>query len=234
MKIIIRQKGGPTSGNYGHAGRPGLVGGSASSSVITITSIDPLNGRDSGQRLSPNEEHIINTTVSEVLKISGMQASALPTIVLANNIGGHGRSSNLRGKTYIFIDVNSIHKSFTDGTISKMSDNDYKDWYYGIDKNQSSYLAHVVAHELGHAYMKGKSQMSADLRPIPGGSKGRVELSSFVNGWNTFFGANKSLMSGYSRYYVKADEGFADAFANYTTGLALPALVRTWLQNNIG
>lgn len=30
MKIIVAVKGGPTSGNYGHVGRPGLVGGSGS------------------------------------------------------------------------------------------------------------------------------------------------------------------------------------------------------------
>lgn len=35
MKIIIRTKGGPTSGNFNHAGRPGMTGGSAPSGGAT-------------------------------------------------------------------------------------------------------------------------------------------------------------------------------------------------------
>ena len=30
MRMVIRYKGGPGSGNFGHTGRPGKVGGSAS------------------------------------------------------------------------------------------------------------------------------------------------------------------------------------------------------------
>lgn len=35
MRIIVAVKGGPGSGNFGHAGRPGLVGGSATDGITT-------------------------------------------------------------------------------------------------------------------------------------------------------------------------------------------------------
>jgi hypothetical protein len=37
MKLIIRHKGGPGSGFYGHVGRPGQVGGSQASNTQTYT-----------------------------------------------------------------------------------------------------------------------------------------------------------------------------------------------------
>ena len=41
MKIIIKVKGGPGSGNYGHAGIPGSVGGSAPTSSVTLSRSTP-------------------------------------------------------------------------------------------------------------------------------------------------------------------------------------------------
>ena len=41
MKIIVKVKGGPHSGNFGHAGIPGSVGGSAPTSSVTLSRSTP-------------------------------------------------------------------------------------------------------------------------------------------------------------------------------------------------
>ena len=66
MKIILRLKGSSSSGNYGHAGRPGEVGGSAGNMISVSGDADWMSTRESfKQAISKNLAPGLKLTVGK-------------------------------------------------------------------------------------------------------------------------------------------------------------------------
>ena len=86
MELVIRLKGGPGSGNFGHAGRPGEVGGSTSSSELDmgverslIISMEPYAFSSRRQKLLLSGLH---DELPRALKAAGIEESDIQDIHL--------------------------------------------------------------------------------------------------------------------------------------------------------
>jgi len=98
MELVIRLKGGPGSGNFGHAGRPGEVGGSTSSSELDmgverslIISMEPYAFSSRRQKLLLSGLH---DELPRALKAAGIEESDIQDIHLFGSFVTNKESPN--------------------------------------------------------------------------------------------------------------------------------------------
>lgn len=221
----IITKGGAGSGNHGHSGRPGKVGGSASA---RITFTDPVNGKTKQYDLSDGERQAIQNGVDNINSIISMD----PDIVMTDDgPRGHvfGHHSRIKGKNYIFVNLPAI-RDYDD----KKHTYTAQEWFGVSDDSQESIIEHVVVHEAGHYIWQRLSKKSTELVKLPGGSKGRVETDTTLLDWrDNIWPKYRRTMTMYAQTSGYHEEGFCDEFAKYITGENMNDNVEQWFSDNI-
>jgi hypothetical protein len=234
MKLSIRFKGGEGSGNFGHAGRPGKVGGSA---AVQISFVDPVSKKPTGKTLSDADHTLINDAVADIHATIAMDDPEAIVIgssgaVAAGSSDPFGRSTRIDGKNYIYIAPWRL-----DDPPSKSPGSTYNraEWFgFSGANDRDALLKHVVSHEYGHLWWKQNSVKSADLVKLPGGSRGRVETNPVLTSWrDNVWREHRGSMSGYANYNGSYEEAFCDMFANFVMGEPMPSAIEDWFVDNV-
>lgn len=196
MKVIIKLKGGRGSGNYGHSGRPGKVGGSASkypkqfADIISKLPKDHLNG-----------VNIIVTddipTLEEVKNVRGkfdIHADGSATILLKPGVGedtllheiGHGvmRTSVQTAPNTKFPHPRDLSKALSEEEFSayirENGELERTGWYIGL-----------TSYEMSHS-----SESSAGFYRVYAKARIHDDNQSMEN-INRFFPTLKKIMDEY-------------------------------------
>lgn len=241
-KIVIVNKGGKGSGNFGHEGRPGLVGGS------TTTGLDksytgPILGLKNIHPQYPVDVEYVSKTIQEVRSV----VPSLPpvnfyigtspyTTKKSTTFGNATKTAD--GEPLIVIDVAAIDTKAEQAETYDDYDKEWtKEWFMVGELDRHTLRKHVIAHELGHKWWHSKSQKSADLVKLPSGAKGRVEqnpiLVEWIAKWNTASHTMPHIFSRYSRDRESYQEAFADAFAMFVTGEPMKGGLEEWFVENV-
>lgn len=232
-------KSGQGRGNWGHAGRPGQVGGSASSGSIAVvarylTTLD--DGFAPGYKggtvpdISPTDRVLVDDALIEASKV-------VPSVVdiqlgVAFNSRHHtdhdwGSTSLHRrtGERVLFVSGKNVQRAIDGGKY------DIAKWTGMTEPvTYESLVKYVVSHELGHAWWNSRVTR-ATTTDNRGETKVNIKRSPELESWERFYNDKKPKISQYSHGSVR--EGFADAFANFVTGQQLDSTVEDWFMENV-
>lgn len=205
-------KGGQGSGNFDHAGRPGLVGGSAESANYKLVQVNLLTGNPIADP-DPHDVAILDKSVKLVNKtIKSLDLSNNMFTIMPLIVGESCGSANVRilrgplkGQRTTCISPQKV-----DAAIKKNGDA-LKSWNgLQTELNHDNYLEHIVIHEIGHIYW---------------------DKNGLESKWP--FGTSFKDAPGYGSYYHLPNETFADTFANFVTGADLDPKVEDWFMENV-
>jgi hypothetical protein len=130
-------KGGEGSGNFGHAGRPGEVGGSAAGESENAASIKFESRND--ERFSSYDEHRIKSALSKAMDSVGSNAPQIKRVILDPDLIARGQLGT-KSKDAIYLNPKLTDEGFREEL--------QKQWDGMIIGNNS--LESVVTHEYGH------------------------------------------------------------------------------------
>ncbi len=216
---VIRAAGGPGSGNFGHAGRPGEVGGSAGDTAASLT----RKLRDFGIDVAI-EDHPIAiqaaVAVHSVLKEMHSRGYKMPDEVTVNRVpGGPGAADTVSGQTSLHTpDANSwstattrtLSISIPDTIPASLKLDDVVRASFGKDPNAFAVrsMRDIVIHEMGHV------QVASSLEGMDWDALGRGWAGRWKNG--------AEIAKGVSDYASKnPDEFVAESFTRMYRGETL-------------
>lgn len=216
--------GGRGSGNFGHKGRPGQVGGSQKNNDM-FESIDPISHKPTGQ-FTGDEKKIITDIVDNLKTFYDIG----DVKIISGNTGRgeFGHHGKIAGQHYIWIDLEKIKTALHEKKF------DIAEWIGISDNSYDSVLANIVAHEFGHAWWDEHSIKSKTLQKLPSGNYGIVEMNPILLNWrDNMWRKYRSSFSGYSRYFGSYKEAFCDEFAKYASGDTMNTDVEQWFVENV-
>jgi len=228
VKIKVRRKGGPGSGNWNHKGRPGMVGGSTpSKNSLTAIKLNaatrqpsynnylPPNGISAGDYIDQEHKDIIGGCISNVLDNTHVNLSRLglaidSKMVPGSVIGYHQPVFHWKERTLTHIGVVVCNNKITGIHNPNIRENIAKTT--GIDSSYESIFKHALMHEFGHeAYIQ-----------LPGSTK---------KSWASQYQATRSSNTVYGQQ--NAVEGFCEMFAKYLNGYDVHPSISEWMDKNV-
>jgi len=225
VRIRLKRKGGPGSGNWNHKGRPGMVGGSASSkgSLSTIklstatrspvysNKLPPMGFE--GDPITPQIQGILEACTLRVLESTHVNLSRISYAVddrmMPGGILAYHQPIRDAGKPVsigVVTCTNKITGFGNKNIVAELARDS------GIDNNFTAALKHSIMHELGHeAYIQ-----------LPG----RLKQS-----WRSQYVASREFNSKYGK--TDEIEGFCEMFAKYLNGYDVHPSISEWMDKNV-
>ena len=190
-----------------------------------IKAIDPLTDQPVGPP-DPADTRIVADTLRDVRTFVSIPAD-IEVLIDSNYFPGgedgflsHLMRDHVTGVIGFAVNPDAIRKVVTN---PNLSDARYAEWY-DSPRTYESLLARTVAHEAGHYWYNERSVLSDSQH---------TETNSTLLKWGDFAKRNMTALSKGAQLNVSITEGFADAFASYTTSHDLAPLTRQCMRDNL-
>ena len=242
FKLKVRLKGGPGSGNWGHAGRPGKVGGSAPGGGLGTIGARAGSTAEERAELSAKTRKERRESTRKVAEKFGFD----PNRVRYGGSGQEQRLGNMTGTYIASYDPNTEMVSFFDGSFGEYGDDSPQDRNYK-DINESV-AAHEFTHYAWHMWMRQAIIERGDMerrQPRPDTEPAltlfydwlknesrliRLRREDGVTEYSTDFWSHYNRRGGAQAMKNAINETLAEISFLKASGKSLPPDARLWKQ----
>lgn len=226
------REGGPGSGDHGHAGRKGQVGGSMASGQRVLDEGNETFKYAGGEEYQfvgfPTDAKVKRTALNEINKVAELVGMDKPnTVVFAENyMARMDAESEWKASGTTWVGATMITPATSGATVMAFNppnlflrafgkSNAVSDRNIGLSGSDYKYIAAVADHEMGHYYYN------------------HVMSGEYRRAWREMYDANfDNMPSAYAK--ESSGEGFAESFSSYLNGWQLHSSLREFMHARLG